>query len=768
MFGENFVWGVASSAYQIEGRAEGDGCGTTVWDTFCEEGRVFSGHNAQVACDHIHKYPEDFALMKALGIKHYRFSFNWARILPGGTGTINQKGIDLYKDMIREMKKNDIVPYITMFHWEFPQALQDMGGWLNPESVNWFGEYAKVVAENFGEDCDYFITFNEPECFTGLGYLRGEHAPGFKLPPQDVFQITHNVLKAHGHAVKMLRKYAGRTIQIGYAPTCGVALPATNSPEDIEAAKNVYFSLPELDNWTWNVSWFMDPVFLGHYPEEGLQKFSQYLPKITREDMELIAQPLDFMCQNIYNGYLVKKGANGQPEYVDRYPGFPKTAISWPVTPECLYWGSRFLYERYQMPLYITENGMSCHDTIDVDGRVHDRNRIDFLEKYLYQVQRAIEDGVDLRGYFQWTFLDNFEWANGYNDRFGLIFVDYQTQQRYVKDSAFWFQKVIESNGKCLALNQKKKEILFLNPILKENVWGGKRLVTEFPYESEGDSIGECWAISAHPNGDCVVREGEFQGQTLSKLYANHRELFGNIASEEFPLLIKIIDAKEDLSIQVHPDDSYAKAQEGCNFGKTECWYVMDCPENASLVIGHHANTREELAQMIAEDRYHDLIREVPIKKGDFIQIDPGTVHAIKGGFLILETQQNSDITYRVYDYGRLVDGKPRQLHVQQSIDVINVPDNAYKSSIRFAGNLPVNQMNLLVESPYYKVWKLSVQGNVKLSQDDPFLILSVLDGNGIINGRPIYKGDHMLLPYEYGEVELVGNMDIILSSSNE
>lgn len=766
MFRKDFVWGVASSAYQIEGRTEGDGCGVTVWDTFCREGRVYEGQDAMVACDHIHRYPEDFALMKALGIKHYRFSLNWARILPEGTGRINQKGIDLYKDMIAEMKKNDITPYITLFHWEFPQALQDKGGWLNSDCVSWFAEYAKVVAQNFGKDCEYFITFNEPECFTGLGYLRGLHAPGFKLDPKDVFQIVHNVLKAHGMAVKMLRQYAGNPVKIGYAPTCGVALPATDRAEDIEAAREAYFSFPELDNWTWNVSWFMDPVFLGHYPEEGLIKFAPYLPEITSQDMELIAQPIDFMCQNIYNGYTVKRGENGEIEYSDRYPGFPKTAIQWPVTPESLYWGSRFLYERYKMPLYITENGMSCHDTVDVDGRVHDRNRIDFLEKYLYQLQRAASEGVDIRGYFQWTFLDNFEWANGYNDRFGLVYVDFRTQKRIVKDSAFWYKKIIESNGAGLALNQSIKEILFLDPILKENIWGGRRLVTEFPYQSEGTAIGECWAISAHPNGDCVIREGRYAGQTLSRLYESHRDLFGNIQSEEFPLLVKIIDAKEDLSIQVHPDDAYAKAKEGCNFGKTECWYVMDCPEDACLVMGHHANSREVLTDMIEQGRYEELIREVPVKKGDFIQIDPGTVHAIKGGFLILETQQNSDITYRVYDYGRLVDGMPRQLHVQQSIDVINVPDCADNGAISHAAQLPENQMNLLVESDYYKVWKLPVQGEVKLLQEYPFLILSVLEGNGVIDGRPVYRGDHMLIPYGYGEILFVGDMDIIISTS--
>ena len=769
MFREDFVWGVADSAYQVEGRDPQDGCGKIVWDTFCEEGRVFDGQHAGMACDRLHKYPEDFALMKALGIKNYRFSINWARILPNGVGEVNPEGIAFYKDMLKEMKKNGIEPFLTMFHWEYPQALQDRGGWLNPESVEWYGEYARVVAENFSEDCKYFFTFNEPQCFVGLGHLRGEHAPGLKLPYADVFQIAHNVLKAHGTAVINLRKYAKQPILVGYAPTCGVALPATDSPEDIAAAKETYFGFNNpMDNWTWNVAWFNDPVFLGKYPEEGLKKFAEYLPEITEEDMKLISQPLDFMGQNVYNGYYVRRAENGGVEYVNRYLGFPKTAIQWPVTPECLYWSCKFLYERYHMPIYITENGMACHDVVSLDGKVHDPNRIDFLEKYLAQVQRVIEEGVDIRGYFLWTFLDNFEWSNGYNERFGLVYVDYRTQKRIVKDSALWYREVMNSNGKSLAVNNSAKEILYLEPVLKECVWGGNRLVTEFPYTCDAQAVGECWAISAHPHGDCVISEGRYAGKTLSQLYKEDKEFFGNLNYEEFPLLVKIIDAKGDLSIQVHPDDTYAQEVEKVPFGKTECWYIMDCDEDATLVIGHHAQTREELKQMIADNRYEELIRQIPVQKGDMIQIDPGTVHAIKGGFLILETQQNSDITYRVYDYNRLVDGKPRQLHVSQSIDVINVPDETYKTAITKAETVADNELTLLTESDYYKVWKLNVKDAVTIEQEYPFLILSVLEGSGVVEGRPVKKGDHMLVPNEYGQISFLGDMELIASTAKD
>lgn len=766
MFRDDFVWGVASSAYQVEGRDPEDGCGKNIWDTFTEEGRILDGKDAYTACDHMHRYKEDYKLMKLLGIKAYRFSMSWARILPEGTGKVNEKAIAMYRDMILSMKENGIEPYITMYHWEFPQALQDKGGWLNEDVIQWFGEYAKVVAENFSDICEYFITLNEPECFVGLGHLSGVHAPGLKLPYKDVFKIAHNALRAHGQAVINLRKYASRPIKVGYAPTCGMAYPATDSPEDIEAARKTLFGFHQpMDNWTWNVAWFNDPVFLGKYPEEGLKKFAEYLPEITDEDMKLISQPLDFMGQNIYNGYMMRQGEDGEPEYVDREAGAAKTAAGWPVTPECFYYGVKFLYERYHLPLYITENGMSCHDDVSLDGRVHDPNRQNFLDLYISALQRANDDGADVRGYFLWTFLDNFEWDKGYTERFGIVYVDFKTQKRIVKDSAFWYQKIIESNGRELTVNKKTRPILFLNPVFKEMIWGGNQLAEKFGYEIPSDRTGECWAVSAHPNGDCTVREGEYAGRKLSELFKEEPELFGNLPLDRFPLLIKIIDAKADLSIQVHPDDAYAKVHENGSLGKTECWYILDCPEDATLVVGHNAGSREELKEMIDQKRWSELIREVPVKKGDFIQINPGTVHAIKGGLMILETQQNSDITYRVYDYDRLSNGKPRELHVQQSIDVITVPAPSAEDSVSHAADLPANTMNELIACDYYKVYKLTVTEPVSFEQEHPFLIMSVIEGEGLVNGQMIRKGDHFILPSGFGKVELQGDMTLIASS---
>ncbi len=316
-------------------------------------------------------------------------------------------------------------------------------------------------------------------------------------------------------------------------------------------------------------------------------------------------------------------------------------------------------------------------------------------------------------------------------------------------------------------------EPLFLNPVLTHNIWGGTRLRDDYGYQVEGNDIGECWGISAHPNGEGTVRGGAFDGKKLSELWETNPELFGNVGPggerllpyDRFPLLTKIIDAKDDLSIQVHPDDEYAAEHENGSFGKTECWYVLDCDENSSLVIGHNAQNKDELEDMINNGRWSDFIRELPVKKGDFLQIDPGTVHAIKGGVLILETQQNSDITYRVYDYDRLQNGKPRQLHVKQSIDVITVPAKSAEDSVRHFADTEVNSVVCMYECKYYKVSKISVQGSMQFCQDNPFLAMSILDGAGKVNGFDVKKGDHLILPNAVKNVELTGDMRIIVST---
>ena len=260
--------------------------------------------------------------------------------------------------------------------------------------------------------------------------------------------MAHNVMKAHGAAVIAMRKAAKRPIKIGYAPTCSAHYPKSESPEDIALAREKFFACPTFaaKNILWSASWWSDPVILGHYPEDGLKLYKDYLPEITEEDMKLICQPIDFYGQNIYNGRQIIADANGNPAMATRAPGFPKTAIQWPVEPESLRWGPRFLYERYQLPIFITENGMSAHDTVSLDGQVHDPNRIDFLHRYLLALEQATEDGVEVGGYFLWTFTDNFEWTCGYTERFGLVYVDFETQQRIPKDSAYWYQNWIETH----------------------------------------------------------------------------------------------------------------------------------------------------------------------------------------------------------------------------------------------------------------------------------------------------------------------------------
>ena len=322
-------------------------------------------------------------------------------------------------------------------------------------------------------------------------------------------------------------------------------------------------------------------------------------------------------------------------------------------------------------------------------------------------------------------------------------------------------------------------ELLFLEPVFKQMIWGGNRLRSVFGYEIPGDNTGECWAISAHPSGDCRIKNGPFQGYTLSRLWKENREVFGNAEGEVFPLLTKIIDANEDLSIQVHPDDIYAKEHEGGSLGKMECWYVLDCEKDASIVIGHHAKSRGELKDMIAQSRWKELIREIPIKKGDFFQINPGCIHAIKGGTMILETQQNSDITYRLYDYDRLSDGKKRELHIDKSIDVIEVPftevmsesgrtdhvlDTAGTSNKASTANTWFEE---LIACPRYTVWKGMVKGEESLRQDKKFMLVSVIEGKGFIGGVPIEMGDHFILLNDFGEAKVKGDFTVICSAAD-
>jgi beta-glucosidase len=447
-FPQGFRWGAAAASYQIEGAANEDGKGQSVWDMFCRRpGAVWEGHTGDVACDHYHRFREDVALMKRLGLKAYRLSIAWPRLLPEGVGGVSEAGIGFYDQLIDELLGAGIEPWITLFHWDFPLSLYYRGGWLNRDSAEWFGDYAELVAQRFSDRVRHFMTLNEPQVFIGAGHMEGRHAPGDKFPFREVLLAGHHVLLAHGQAVRALRASARQPLSIGFAPVGLPNLPLTETREDILAARTATFSVTAQTAWT--NTWWMDPVYLGSYPEDGLAFYGADAPEIRAGDMELIAQPLDFFGANLYQGSSVRAGDNG-PEHVARAVGAPLTAFEWSVTPDVMYWGPKFFWERYRKPIVVTENGISCRDWIALDGKVHDPDRIDFTARHLLALRRAIGEGVPVDGYFHWSFIDNFEWAHGYKHRFGLIFCDYATQRRIPKDSAEWYAGVIASNGASL------------------------------------------------------------------------------------------------------------------------------------------------------------------------------------------------------------------------------------------------------------------------------------------------------------------------------
>lgn len=449
LFSNDFIWGAATASYQIEGAANIDGRGQSVWDMFCSKpDKIWDNHTGNVACDHYHRYKEDVALMKKIGLKAYRFSIAWPRVIPEGVGQINKKGLDFYSSLIDELIENDIEPMVTLFHWDLPLSLHNKGGWLNPDSPKWFEEYTKVIVDKLSDRVKYWLTFNEPQVFLQDGHRDGAHAPGLRLTLPELLLASHNILLSHGLSVKTIRSNSKTRSKIGWAPAGIIACPYNNTPEAIEAARKHTFSINKKD--LWNSAWFMDPVYLGKYPEDGLKLYDKDLPKINDGDLELIAQPLDFCGANIYNACHIVDMQDDQITEISRKPNQALTAFGWPVDPESVYWGPKFFYERYNLPIHITENGLANTDWISSDGKVHDPQRTDFILRYTKEIARAIKDGIDIRGYFHWSLMDNFEWAQGYKYRFGLIYIDYENQKRILKDSAHFYSKIIKSNGKCL------------------------------------------------------------------------------------------------------------------------------------------------------------------------------------------------------------------------------------------------------------------------------------------------------------------------------
>lgn len=442
-FPKDFVWGAASSAYQIEGYDLADGGGASIWHTFTHTpGKIAWGDTGDIACDAYHRYEEDIALLKELGVSAYRFSTSWARIDPNGDGNWNPAGISYYDKLVDFCLKNGIEPYMTLYHWELPQAVQDRGGWQQEETAYSFGLFAGMMADHFKGRVKYFFTLNEPQCTTSLGYAQGIHAPGLQLEPSEVFQVHVHQMMAHGLAQRAI-KAADPYAVVGIASTGNLCYPSRETQEDIHAARTATFATDPA-NWIFTHHWLLDPICFGKFPECSGTALESLVNQVTPDQLQIIHAVPDMLGYNIYNGHEVRSCAEGF-EHVPKYPGFPRTALKWPVTPGVMNWGVRFLQERYNLPGYITENGLSCNDRVYLDGNVHDIERIDFLSRYLTALAQAVENSADIRGYFHWAVTDNFEWHSGYGERFGLVFVDYPTGKRTPKDSYHWYQNLIRT-----------------------------------------------------------------------------------------------------------------------------------------------------------------------------------------------------------------------------------------------------------------------------------------------------------------------------------
>ena len=433
-FPHDFTWGAAASSYQIEGAWNEDGKGESIWDRFCHvEGNIKDGQGGDIACDHYHHYKEDVALMKELGLKAYRFSISWPRVLPKGRGEVNKLGLDFYGRLIDELLGAGIEPWVCLYHWDLPQALQDEGGWANRDIVNHFANYVELMAREFGDRVKRWVVLNEPACVAILGHLWGIHAPGIK--DSDTFlKVSHHVQLAQGKAIQVLRDVSS-DFQIGTVLNLSPVHPISSDDKNQEAADRV----DEL----WN-RWYLDPLIRGEYPP--LAKKMLNPPK---EDMDVIHQPLDFLGVNYYFRFLVAHDPTKPLTAAIRVPKSSfVTEMGWEIYPDGMYEILSRLKREYNDPvLYITENGAAFDDKVKRNGEVQDDDRIAFLRDHTAAAYRAIRDGVKLRGYLVWSIMDNFEWAKGYTKRFGLVHVNYQTLKRTPKKSAYWYKQVIANNG---------------------------------------------------------------------------------------------------------------------------------------------------------------------------------------------------------------------------------------------------------------------------------------------------------------------------------
>jgi len=381
-------------------------------------------------------------LISKLGADIYRFSISWARVDPKGDGNFNEKGLEYYDKIINGCLKRNITPFITLHHWELPLALENQGGWLMDDISDRFEKYCEKIVSRYKGLVKDYITFNEPQCIIRLGYQNGLHAPGKKYSNDKLIKIWKNILIANSKAFKAIKEVDNST-SVGIVSTGALCYPSTNSKDDFEASRELSFSIP-YDFWTFKHSTILDPICFGEIKASMDDKTKELFTAISPEEWQQIKCPPDFIGVNVYNGHEVASSLDG-PVYIPRYNGFPRTALKWPVTPRVLNEGIIHMYNRYRLPIYITENGLSCNDIIFLDGAVHDPDRIDFLIRYLEELSNAVQV-ADIRGYFHWALTDNFEWHSGYTERFGLIFIDYPTGKRIPKDSFYWYRDTINDN----------------------------------------------------------------------------------------------------------------------------------------------------------------------------------------------------------------------------------------------------------------------------------------------------------------------------------
>jgi beta-glucosidase len=443
-FPRGFLWGVATSAQQIEGGFQAGGRGESIWDRFAATpGNIADGSDARVACDHFHRWPEDLERMRWLGVGAYRFSIAWPRVIPDGRGAVNAAGLDFYDRLVDALLEAGIQPFVTLYHWDLPQALEERGGWGARATVEAFTRYAEVVGGRLGDRVRHWATHNEPWCVAVLGHEEGQHAPG-RRDPGEALRVAHHVLLSHGRAAAVLKRYAAGA-EVGIVLNLTPAWPVSDSEADRDAVRRFDAAFNR---------WYLDPLFRGAYPADGIEDrirrghlTTPKLPFVRAGDLETIAAPLDFLGVNYYSRVVVRAGPDGEPVAVRTVPDSQLTDMGWEVYPQGLAELLIRLHREYPQPkLYLTENGAAYPDGPDAAGRVADERRVAYLRDHLVAAHRALESGVRLAGYFVWSLIDNFEWAHGFTKRFGLFWVDYATQRRIPKDSAFWYRDVAAGN----------------------------------------------------------------------------------------------------------------------------------------------------------------------------------------------------------------------------------------------------------------------------------------------------------------------------------